>query len=167
MSGKPSYGWENFPVDDRLGRVQPFDREADTDIDLDGERYRQLGDTGWYMLVSWLAGPRNIRRAPDDRSAHTVRVTTHDRARRATTSTEVRSEADQDMIEEFVNDYLREAGIPARPRGFSWHLRVPGGRQATELWRAIHALEEQESTSLEPAGTAAAARAALAEFYGS
>jgi hypothetical protein len=160
------YTWDDFPVDDRLGQDEPFNRASDTDVEVNGQRFRQLGDNGWFQLVAWFAGPRNVVRAHDDRAAHTVRVTTHDRAGGATTTTAPRTEADQDIIEETVNEYLAEAGVPARPRGFSWHLRVPAGRQVAELWRAIHAEERQAAKPLEPADTASAARAALAVFYG-
>ncbi len=35
--------------------------------------------------------------------------------------------ADRRLVDEVVNSFLLDAGVPARPTGFDWFLRVPEG----------------------------------------
>ena len=91
----------------------------------DGE-WELLGDNGWFAMMAWAAGPDNVRKTEQSDSGRTVRVT-HISKGVETTFLVPFTPADRCYIEDDVNDYLQEAGIPARPSGFDWYLRVPSG----------------------------------------
>lgn len=56
--------------------------------------------------------------------------------------------ADRAIIENSIDEYLAEAGIPARPRGWDWLIRLPNGyASGTILFDRIDA----ELNACEPA----------------
>ncbi|WP_422936566.1 DUF5956 family protein [Sinomonas sp. P47F7] len=85
-----------------------------------------LEETGRDAIIAWFAGPENVCRAPRSGEGEKVRVTVSQAG-----GTEVRYEplADRDRVtaEDSIDEYLSDAGIPARPRGYRWFLRVPAG----------------------------------------
>ncbi|MFB9165404.1 DUF5956 family protein [Arthrobacter psychrochitiniphilus] len=85
-----------------------------------------LGENGWFAMMAWAAGPGNTRKAVQCDWAKTVRVTCH-QGETATTRAAPFTPEDRCTIEDSVNEYLLAAGIPARPSGFDWFLRVPTG----------------------------------------
>ncbi|WP_255375908.1 DUF5956 family protein [Saccharomonospora sp. CUA-673] len=101
-----------------------------------GREFRRVGDTGWYMTVCWWAGPGHVVRVRDEPQWHTVRIQVS-RGDVSGSGHALRTEADQDLIEEDVNGFLAEAGIPARPRGYVWFLASPPVGSWASLWRVI------------------------------
>lgn len=86
--------------------------------------WTELPETGWGMLAAWAAGTENIRRYPVDDTGRQVRVTTE-----TGTSTETRFDpfttSDRQAVDEDIESYLADAGVPAPPRGYTWLIRLP------------------------------------------
>jgi hypothetical protein len=155
------HSWDDFPV---LLAVTAQGEPAKKEIDVGSQRYALLPDNGWGATITWEAGPERAGRVADDVSAyHVVERTRAGNSRVvAERRTVPRTAADQDIIEESVNDYLAEAGIPPRPPGHAWYLKIPPARSGLkELERAIVA---NDATGL-PADVRRVARAALADFF--
>ncbi|PWK91191.1 hypothetical protein C8D88_1011224 [Lentzea atacamensis] len=156
------HSWDDFPVlptEPVTARTEPAKKE----IHVGSLHYALLPDNGWGATIAWEAGPELAGRIADDVSAyHVVERTRAGNSRViAEQRTVPRTEEDQDVIEESVNDYLAEAGIPPRPRGFAWYLKVPPTRSGLkELERAIIA---KDTTGL-PVDVRRVARTALADF---
>ncbi|MGH3858214.1 DUF5956 family protein, partial [Actinokineospora sp.] len=111
--------------------------------------YHQVPDTGFTMLIAWYVGPAHLVRLLD-LAHHTVTVTTiQDDA--ATVRVEPRGLADQDTIDEAVEDYLADTGVPAPPRGYRWYQRLPRGHTTLDH---LHAEINTRLRGLDPHGTA-------------
>ena len=100
----------------------------------DGARsgeWAEVPETGWGMLAAWAAGTENVCKLPADDTGREVRVTIETGG-----VTETRMEPftlhDRRTIDESVEDYLRDAGVPAPPRGFVWLMRLPPGISSEE-----------------------------------
>ena len=153
-----TYTWDDFPLLTPAPGTRP-----PRHIKVGRHHYSLLPDNGWGTTIAWEAGPRLAGRVPDHPSTHTVTERYHDHNRRETTRRTVpRTEDDQRLIEEFVNDYLAEAGIPPRPHGFAWYLQDPPAHTGlNELTRAIN----QQDTTGHPTHIRLITRTALARFY--
>ncbi len=47
--------------------------------------------------------------------------------------------ADQAAVDDDIDAYLEDAGLPARPRGFSWYLRTPPHiRPSARFWGRLN-----------------------------
>lgn len=91
----------------------------------DGD-WELLGENGWFAMMAWAAGPDNVRKTEQSDVGRTVRVT-HIIDGVETTSLVPFTPADRRYVEDDINEYLQAAGIPSRPSGFDWYLRVPSG----------------------------------------
>lgn len=90
----------------------------DVRIKDSGQRWELLPENGWFALLAWTAGLNHVSRAAHDRAS----------------------------ADDPVNEFLLEAGVPARPVGFDWFLRIPDrwpvelsladelGSQITRAW---------------------------------
>ncbi len=127
-------------------------------------------ENGWGALVVWSAGPRNVVRVPaPPRNRGTVVVTgfsdgaqTRERA--------LLTDADLASIDDDIDAYLADAGLPPRPRGFDWYLRPPGASAATgpdAFWAAVWegATAGLPLDGLHPARLRDAAAATLGRLY--
>lgn len=121
-----------------------------------GREYLRVGDTGWYMTVCWCAGPGHVVRVWDELQWHTVRTRVW-RGDAVGSGQAWRTEADQDLIDDGVNGFLAEAGLPPRPRGYVWFLAAPQTGAWTSLWRVIADNERAIPSRAPTAGEAAAA----------
>lgn len=85
-----------------------------------------LPENGWFAMMCWVAGAANLRRFPGSDEGRSVRVTMvvskAECSRREPFSADDRAD-----VEEAINGYLAATGIPPRPPGFDWFLRVPVG----------------------------------------
>lgn len=82
----------------------------------------EFPETGWGMLVAWVAGPAHVVRSREVGPVPPVRVTLP-RANGARTITHLeRTRTDQAAIDTGIDAYLREAGVPAQPVGYRWFL---------------------------------------------
>lgn len=91
-----------------------------------GAGWELLPETGWFALLAWAAGPENVGRATQSDASRTVRRTLLQDGVESR-SVEPFMDTDRLMVDEVVNTFLLDAGVPARPAGFDWFLRVPEG----------------------------------------
>lgn len=118
--------WEQVPhAPDNVAVIEVPGRPESTRLKLDGVTYAQVPDTGWTMLIAWLAGRNHLVRLPDNEQ-HTVAVTTVDDGT-TTRTREPRNQSDQDMIDDGIDEYLADAWVPSPPRGYRWYQRPPVG----------------------------------------
>lgn len=100
-------------------------RPASARAEVRGAGYDLVPANGFAMLIAWLAGPDRLVRSADSQE-HRVAVTV---VQGATTSsfTEPRTSADQETVDEGIEEYLADAGVPGPPRGYRWYQRLPEG----------------------------------------
>jgi hypothetical protein len=85
--------------------------------------YVELPESGWGALVGWVAGPHHLLRARDRLERHAT-VTTWRHSGRPTPAVSQRTRAEQDSVDRDINEYLNAAGVPARPPGYRWFIRL-------------------------------------------
>jgi hypothetical protein len=125
----------------------------------------ELPESGWGALVGWLAGPAHLARRHDRIDQHATVVTIVDAAGERR-STHARTAAEQDEIDADIDGYLRDAGIPARPSGYRWFLRLPPGLREDQFWSGLNtALGESRPSPSHPRDTANAVREHLFQAY--
>jgi hypothetical protein len=98
------------------------------------DRWAELDETGWDALIGWAAGPRNLCRFPNSDVGRTVLVT----CTRGGMTEQFEgpfTEDDRQAVDDSVNEYLADAGLPARPPGYRWFIRVP---EAYDSAHAFH-----------------------------
>ncbi|SCE91680.1 DUF5956 family protein [Micromonospora mirobrigensis] len=127
--------------------------------------YVELPASGWGALVGWAAGPAKLVRVPERPEAHTTVMTTSgpagDRHRRRP-----RTEAEQVELDGDIDIYLRDGGIPARPAGYRWFLRLPAGYHEDEFWSELHeALNHAHPAATHPACIARQVGSILREIF--
>ena len=124
-------GWDDVPVVDR--------QSDETDDDL-----IELDDSGWGQLVGWAVGVSRMRRVVDRRR----HMTTTSYPATGEIRQRPRSSLEQAEIEEDVNAYLAEAGVPPRPAGYVWYvLKPPTVASKAEFWARIN---QAQSVSVRP-----------------
>ena len=126
-------------------------------------------ENGWGALIAWAAGPGNVARifaASGDRNGSI--------ARRLPGGEEQRqqfllTEADLSSIDDDIEAYLADAGIPPRPRGFDWFIRRPSGVDLDDdtFWGAVWdaTTTRLPVDGLRPSTMAGPAKEAMASFY--
>ncbi|WP_415855213.1 DUF5956 family protein [Sinomonas sp. G460-2] len=98
----------------------------DFEIAEPDDRWVLLNETGRDAVIAWFAGPENVSRVPRSGEGETVRVTVSRRGG-ADVRYEPLTDRDRATIEDSIDEYLADAGIPPRPQGYRWFLRVPAG----------------------------------------
>ncbi|MDF9752786.1 DUF5956 family protein [Arthrobacter sp. ES3-54] len=86
----------------------------------------ELTENGWGALMGWAAGAENLRRRPSSDSGRTVTGYTEQAGVRRHFE-EPFTAADREGVDDDIDEYLRAADLPPRPRGYSWYIRVPDG----------------------------------------
>lgn len=86
--------------------------------------WAELAETGWDAVIAWSAGAENLGRLLSSDVGRTVSVVCT-RGGVVERSEEAFTEKDRQVVDEDVDEYLAAAGIPPRPRGYRWFLRVP------------------------------------------
>ncbi|QFZ20411.1 DUF5956 family protein [Saccharothrix syringae] len=124
-------------------------RPASARLQFEGATYDRVPDTGFTMLLAWLAGLEHLVRLPD-RESHTVTVT-EIRGTARITHSGPRTSTDQDTIDEGIEDYLADAGVPAPPRGHRWYQRLPHGHDTLD---DVYAHVNTALRATDPEGTA-------------
>ena len=100
--------------------------------------WAELGESGWDALLAWAAGSENARRRPSTDVGRTVWVSSERAGVVSGPWREPFTPHDRDLIEDGVNGYLEDAGVPPRPRGYSWFLRVaPSGADPAAFLASI------------------------------
>jgi hypothetical protein len=88
--------------------------------------WAELDDSGWFAMVAWLAGPRDVARTADDRE-RTATVIVMQGSVETHRYTEPATAEDLAKLHEDIDSYLADAAIPPRPQGFRWFMRLPAG----------------------------------------
>ncbi|MFF3855700.1 DUF5956 family protein [Micromonospora sp. NPDC002575] len=127
-----------------------------------GDDYIELPESGWGALVGWCAGPARLIRVPDRVEAHTTRVVCISPAGKEQYS-RPRTREEQDEIDVDIDVYLRECGVPGRPAGYRWFLRLPSGYKGDRLWAEVG--EAQTSSAIHPADVAPRMAEIVARVY--
>ncbi|GAA3284794.1 DUF5956 family protein [Paenarthrobacter aurescens] len=126
-------------------------------------------ENGWGALVIWAAGPSNVARvhraSPDRFGLIVHRLPGGAEQRQPFRLTE----ADQASVDDDIDIYLAEAGIPPRPRGFDWFIRRPPNDDLDDetfwglVWTATTA--RLPGDGLRPSTMAGPANEAMASLY--
>lgn len=98
----------------------------------------ELPENGWGALIGWAAGEENCRRFPASDAGRTVTVYTETAGRQQIEEEPFTAE-DRHAIDTDIDAYLADAGLPRRPRGCRWMIRVPDGLTGGETLAAIDA----------------------------
>ena len=97
-------------------------------------------ENGWGALVVWAAGRGNFVRVPaagHNRSGTAVNRSPGGSERRAPF---LLTEADLASIDDDIDTYLADAGLPPRPRGYDWFIRPPVNAEGEDaFWSAVWA----------------------------
>jgi hypothetical protein len=116
--------WDDFPLRREDATVEA-DLPRERVVRIAGIRYMELPDNGYQLLLAWTAGPTHACRRIDT-TEHTATATLRGHGSQTPYVTaEPRTEEDWRVVDDMVNSYLREAGVPPRPRGFVWYLELP------------------------------------------
>lgn len=99
----------------------------------------ELSENGWGAIAAWFAGPRNVIREPMGERTDVVKVTCEMADGTSSSRTEPITEADVRDIEDVIESYLLDSGLPARPRGYRWFMRLPAAvKDEREFWRHLN-----------------------------
>jgi hypothetical protein len=81
----------------------------------------------------------------------------------------VLTDADLDSIDDDIDSYLADAGLPPRPRGYDWFIRRPPNTEAGEdaFWSAVWAAATATlpDGGVRPSAIKGLAKEALARMY--
>jgi hypothetical protein len=120
------YTWDDFPIHEGTPTVEA-DIPRNRVVRINGVRYLELPDNGYELLLAWVAGPARARRTAD-RTQYTVTTTVRNHPGHSgqghSVSTGPRTEEDWKIVDQMVNGYLRDAGVPPRPRGYTWYIEL-------------------------------------------
>ena len=132
-----------------------------------GDGWAEVPETGWGMLATWAAGTENVRRMPVDDTGRQIRATI-ETGGVTETRFEPFTDRDRRIIDESVEEYLRDAGVPVPPRGFVWLMRLPPGvATEDELSRKINqGIAESAPGAVNPADIAPVIEGVLDVLYG-
>lgn len=101
----------------------------------DGTRCIELPENGWGALLAWAAGPQHVTRLSDSGEKPPVVTSTSHADGTTTRKTSPRTVADQAEIDEAIDEYLSEAALPPRPRGWRWFLALPPQHTTAESFQ--------------------------------
>lgn len=127
----------------------------------------QFPESGWGAVLCWACGPDRVSRT-QQRFADTdpVRVETMTDGQ-TSRSIRRRTEDEQREIDDAIDDYLASAGVPPRPRGFTWTLTPTPGTGEPLTLRWLHDATQDALTaagsSSEPPEVLRAARTVLTQ----
>ncbi|AWB92144.1 DUF5956 family protein [Aeromicrobium chenweiae] len=110
MLARMSQSWSDFPV---------------VDVAPDLATHERLEDVTWSLFVAWTAGPDWVVATPDRVEREPVVRSSAEADDGTIDYWEVPFSAqDQDEIDDHLDSELSMAGLPPRPRGYDWYLRL-------------------------------------------
>ncbi|MFF2317376.1 DUF5956 family protein [Arthrobacter sp. NPDC058097] len=95
----------------------------------------ELPENGWGALMGWAAGKENVRRRPASDAGRTLTGYTEHAGQQQRFEGPFTS-ADRQHVDDDIDTYLRGAGVPSRPRGYVWMIRVPDDHGSPETFLA-------------------------------
>lgn len=113
--------WDTYPIGNRpLGWIE-------------------LSENGRGAIAAWFAGPKNVVREPMGVRTDPIKVTCESAGGATSSWTETITEADVHDIEDGIDEYLLDAGLPARPHGYRWFMRLPAVvNDEQEFWGRLN-----------------------------
>lgn len=131
------------------------------------DEWAELDETGWDALIAWSAGPHNLGRLLNSDADRTVSVTCA-RGGVIEQFEEAFTEDDRRTVDDSIDEYLADAGIPPRPRGYRWFIRVPSAYSSAEAFhddmhKAINTAKAPESAH--PANWRPIIETVVRQFY--
>jgi hypothetical protein len=125
--------WEDFPIADHDATVG----------------YARVTENGYGMLIAWAAGPDRALRVPLRAGDHpVVKRSTRFSGTSPVVEHRERTADEQREVDDDIDTYLRDAGIPLHPRGFTWWVQVRPGDTEEDLRRAIGATDSVQPTAV-------------------
>ncbi len=105
-------------------------------VKADSAGATEFPESGWGALLCWIAGPEDVVRVA--RVAGEVGVTRVEMVDGDSSVTWERPTTveERDAIEDSVDEYLVQAALPPRPRGYRWFAR-PGAPDVATWSRAL------------------------------
>ncbi|WP_189636312.1 DUF5956 family protein [Arthrobacter sp. NamB2] len=132
-----------------------------------GTEWWETTENGLGVVTAWAAGTANVRKTPTADLTRSVSVSGPGPGGIVRTWTEPFTEADRETVNEAIEYYLGDAGIPLPPRGWTWLIRRPPAvGNDRHLWAhlnrqiALHA-----SSAPHPAEIAQILRSSMATLY--
>jgi hypothetical protein len=118
----------------------------------DGENWYQVDEYGLAVLVLWSL--RHDRAASSLHTEAPVTKLTQETSGQTSTWERPRTAQEQSDVDDDLDSLLADAGVPPRPRGRRWFVRLPADvdleSSLREWWREIYQqLDDEEQT---PAG---------------
>jgi hypothetical protein len=125
-------------------------------------------ENGWGAVAAWFAGVENLVREPRSFEGRTIEVTWVGPNGTERSSSEAFTAADMESVDDDIDSYLADAGVPLRPRGFAWFIRSPLEVHGDdEFWSAFTGAVYEQLTAQAPTPReiAAAAASVMDGFY--
>ena len=133
MTGRDQDTWNQV----RILQTRPPDVEDIYDtVEIGEVRYWECGNSGWHMLVAWLAGPQSIVCYPEDRPQ--VWEHEHDYNAETRSFSAAETAEERELADDGINAYLRDSGLPERPGGYRWFQVLPATLDASKLMAAVN-----------------------------
>lgn len=122
-------------------------------------------ENGWEALVLAVAGPGHGLRNPKHSVQKEISVVTTT-AGSTTVKNVPFTDQDQEIIDDFLDEYLVAAGLEPRPRGYDWYLRLPNGITSfDEISVLLNAALAEEDAGGHPAQVRPVFERVIAKFY--
>ena len=136
-------------------------------VENSSSRWVELDENGWGALIGWAAGAGNLRRRPSSEEERTVTITVELHGA-TTTSVEPFTDEDRAAVDDSIDEYLEAAGVPPRPRGWVWLIRVPENYPSGQefLDRINAELSSSPPVPARPSEWLAVMREAVDRLYG-
>ena len=108
-------------------------------------KYVKLGSTSDHLLFAWVAGPTRAFRTPAPIAAQPpIRATwTDPRTGERVSKLQPFTSDDREIVDEFINFGLEQAGLPKYPSDFDWYVKVP--EHITDAGELANALAAKNS----------------------
>ena len=132
-----------------------------------GDEWLVATENGLGVMAAWAAGTVNVRKMPVDDQGRTVVVECHDSDGHVRAWTEQFTVADRELVDEEIESYLLDAGVPLPPRGWVWLIRRPViFRDDRQLWAHLNQRIAQHASPVpRPSEIAPLLQRAMAELY--
>lgn len=101
----------------------------------------RLRDAPWWTLFLWAAGPDWAVATTERRARKPLRVADEHADRRVAHHEEPLTPADRSAIDDDLDRVLAQVGLPPRPRGLDWYLRIDRHERKSVLRRIGRRIE--------------------------
>lgn len=107
-----------------------------------GATHWQFPDNGWFVIFLWAAGPEWVVTTEDRTTRDPVRIACERSDGTVDHREEPFTDDDQTIVDDVLDEDLSQVGLPARPRGRDWYLRIDRGQRKDVMDRIGARVEE-------------------------